>query len=433
MRSFGDTESIFTNMDVLNPNEEAYRPRDLPEREQELNEIHSALRPLTLGATPINVLIYGETGQGKTVAVDLKTDELQAWAEEEDVDLTVLTVQCKGYNKSYHAMAYLVKRLREERFGPGEETPKGYQIKELFLQMRQELEAIGGTVIVVLDEIDSLGEDDYILYELPRATFDNVKLSVIGITNDLTYRDNLDSDVRSSLGEDEIVFAPYNASQLMNILARRAAGSLRDTGFSCADCARPDCPHDVDERAENLVSDVIEQDDGVIELAAALAAQETGDARLALQILYRAARFVDDRADEVITAADIREAQAYLEEKAVVSGIQTLPVQKRLALLAVTHEAAMNAVPAGTTALYDRYKDYSATIDTGAVSRRRFRDLLNDLCHQGLLSRELGGRGQGQENRYMLDVQYQMIVNHLPEEDSRLDEIVAEIHEAAGS
>jgi len=88
-----------------------------------------------------------------------------------------------------------------------------------------ELEAIGGTVIVILDEIDAIGSDDYILYELPRAEPDDVRLSIIGITNDLQFREGLDADVRSSLSEDEIEFAPYDANQLRDILARRAAGA----------------------------------------------------------------------------------------------------------------------------------------------------------------------------------------------------------------
>jgi len=87
-----------------------------------------------------------------------------------------------------------------------------------------ELEAIGGTVIVILDEIDAIGSDDYILYELPRAEPDDVRLSIIGITNDLQFREGLDADVRSSLSEDEIEFAPLRRqSTPRDILARRAA------------------------------------------------------------------------------------------------------------------------------------------------------------------------------------------------------------------
>jgi len=78
-----------------------------------------------------------------------------------------------------------------KRYGPGEELPSGYQKKTLLSMIIDELEAIGGTVIVILDEIDAIGSDDYILYELPRAEPDDVRLSIIGITNDLQFREGL--------------------------------------------------------------------------------------------------------------------------------------------------------------------------------------------------------------------------------------------------
>lgn len=427
MRDFGEADTIFTNMDVLNPNEEAYRPAELPERESELEEIHSALRPVTMGSTPINLLIYGETGQGKTVAADLKTSQLEDWADEQGIELTVVTVQCKGLDKSYNVMTHLLKRLREERFGPGEELPRGHQKKQLLHMIIDELEAIQGTVIIVLDEIDAIGGDDYILYELPRADIDGVKLSVIGITNDLTYTENLDSDVRSSLGEDEVVFAPYDSTQLRAILSRRAAKGLRDTGFSCDECRTPDCPHGVDQTPENLVSDVLTG--GVIQLCAAFAAQDTGDAREALKLFFRAARFADDRGDSTITENDVREAREHLEQKAIASGIQTLPKQKKVALMTVVEEHVYGELPGETSPLYDRYKQYCEEVNTSPVSKRRFREFLNDLEHNGLLSKK-PGRGQGIENAYRIDVSLELVVKNLPPNDDPLGQIAYRFRDA---
>lgn len=306
MRRYGESQTIFENIDALNPRVDTYRPTELPERQDELDEIYSALRPVEMGGTPINLLIYGETGQGKTVAVGLETSALENWAEDQDIDVTVVKVGCKGLDKSYNALTHLVKQLREVRLGPGEDLPVGHQRKQLLQMSLEEMEEIGGTIIVILDEIDALGEDDYILYELPRATMKNAKLSVIGITNDLTYTDNLDSDSRSSLGEDEIVFSPYNSDHLRAILSRRTTTALRDTGFSCDECNSPDCDHDVEETFQNLVSDVLEDD--VIPLCAAFAAQETGDARRALKLIYRATRFADERGESTVTEDHVREA-----------------------------------------------------------------------------------------------------------------------------
>ena len=71
--------------------------------------------------------------------------------------------------------------------------------------------------MIVLDEIDKLvkksGDDT--LYNLTRINSDlkRSKVSIIGISNDLSFKDFLDPRVLSSLSEEEIVFPPYNAPQ----------------------------------------------------------------------------------------------------------------------------------------------------------------------------------------------------------------------------
>lgn len=409
MKSFGDMDTIFKNMDVLNPNEQTYQPTDLPERSEEIDQIHSALRPATMGSTPLNMLIYGQSGQGKTVSIALKTKQLQKYADESGLDLTIVDVPCKGVDNSYHALTHLYKELREHRFGPGEELPSGYQRKALLNMVLEELEAIGGTIIVVLDEIDAIGDDDYILYELPRANPEGVRLSIIGITNDLQFRENLDSDVRSSLGEDEIRFDPYDAHQLRNILSRRAEGALRDTSF-----------RDEVQDYEHLESDVL--DDNAIPLAAALGAQDTGDAREAIQLFFRAARTVDDNGETVITESHIREAEEFLDQKAIESGIKTLPQQKLLTLMSTAWYATRAETPAKTTEIYSKYKSMCEYVDFDPLSNRRFRDRLNDLSDSNILSKTQG-RGRGKENRYDLAVDAETVIENIPQEWGEFKEI----------
>jgi len=415
MRSFGGEESIFEDMDRLNPNTQTYQPESLPERESELDQLHSALRPATMGSTPLNAFVFGQPGQGKTVGIRLKTAQLQDFADEKGLGLHVVHVRCKGMDKSYHVMTHLVKALREKRFGPGEELPSGHQKKTLLSMIIDELEAIGGTVIVILDEIDAIGADDYILYELSRAEPDDVRLSIIGITNDLQFREGLDSDVRSSLGEDEIEFAPYDANQLRDILARRAAGALRDT--DTGDEAQP---------FATLDSAVLT--DEVIPLASAFAAQDSGDAREAIKLLFRACRFADDDGESTVTEEHVREAHEYLERAAVERGIQSLPLQRGLALLTVTHATITGNKVSETRDLHDLYQTFCDNIDANAISERRFRDKLNDLADSGILSKDTSGRGQGlgQTNRYELEVKVETVLDNLTD-DSRIGDVVEDI------
>jgi len=413
MKEFGDADTIFVDMDVLNPNTQTYRPDELPEREEELDQIHSALRPATMGSTPLNIFLYGPTGQGKTVGIELKTSQLQRYANESEMDLTVVKVPCKGLGGSYHVMTHLVKSLREQRFGPGEELPSGYHRKKLLNMVLEELEEIGGTIIIVLDEIDAIGDDDYVLYELPRSNLDGVRLSLIGITNDLQFRDNLDADVRSSLGEDEISFSPYNANQLRNILSRRAVGALRDTEF--VDGIRD---------YEHLKSDVLS--DEAIPLCAAFAAQDTGDAREAIRLLFRAARFVDDRGETTVTEDHVREAREFLQEKAIESGIKTLPAQKQLTLMTVVWYEIKGETPIETTPLSEQYGKYCRALDIDELSYRRFLDRLNDLADSNILNKKRG-IGQGAENMYELAIDTQTVLDNLPSKNERLGSVAEEL------
>jgi len=289
--------------------------------------------------------------------------------------------------------------------------PSGHQRKALLNMVLEELEAIGGTVIIVLDEIDAIGEDDYILYELPRSDPQGVRLSIIGITNDLQFRENLDGDVRSSLGEDEVKFDPYDANQLRNILARRAEGALRDTYF-----------RDDKRDFTHLESEVVSDD--AIPLAAALGAQDTGDAREAIRLFFRAARFVDDRGESTITEAHVREAREFLEQKAVESGIRTLPQQKLLALMSTTWHISKGESSVATTPIYTQYKKMCEVEDITPLSNRRFRDRLNDLSDSNILTKTQG-RGRGKQNRYGLAVDVETVVENLPQKNERHGEVAA--------
>jgi len=104
-----------------------------------------------MGSTPLNAFVFGPTGQGKTVGVKLKTNQLQSYANDNGLDLHVVHVRCKGDGQELpRDDPSPLKALREKRYGPGEELPSGYQKKTLLSMIIDELEAIGGTVIVIL-------------------------------------------------------------------------------------------------------------------------------------------------------------------------------------------------------------------------------------------------------------------------------------------
>jgi len=412
-KEFGNGNTIYEDIDVLEADVGKYKPEDLPEREDELNKLHMALQPVTMGGSPRDVLVYGPTGQGKTAGVQLKANQLQAWAEEDGKQLEVIHIPCKGAGGSYHVLTRLVKELREVRKGQGVNEPSGYQRKQLFEMVLDELETIGGAIIIVLDEIDAIGEDDYVLYELSRANPDSVKIGLIGITNNLQFRNNLDADVRSSLGQREITFNPYNSNHLKNILARRAAQGLRDTSFEGEN-----------RTFENLQSDVLES--GTIPLTASLAAQETGDARQAIELLSYACDIADDEGTGNVAEHHVRAAKAEIEREALIETIGAETTQRKIALLTVV-SAEMNDATGETTKLHQLYRDLCEYIDVNTLKQHTFREKLNDLTHGNVLAKDRYGRGRGKgmSNTYSLtgDVDPQSVLNAL-EDDARVNDIV---------
>lgn len=417
---FESQDTIYNNVDALEPDTNTYKPDRLPEREDELKEIHSLLKPVTMDGTPRNGLVYGPTGQGKTVGMKIKADQLQEWADQaNEIDLTVVYMRCKGCDSSYNVLAQLVRKLREVRNGPGEDKPSGYTQKTLVEMAFEQLGQIGGAIILILDEIDAIGNDDYVLYELPRASIEGVKLGVIGITNDLQFRDNLDADVRSSFGRREVVFSPYRPRHLQNILARRAVNALRDTEF-------------VEETNsfEDLESSVLS--DGVIPLCAALAAQETGDARDAIELFSETCSLADadiENADkQLITEEHVRDAYEKLERQAVSDGIRNETTQRKLALLTVTHSKLIGDTPTETSELYEKYRNYCSAVDIDVRSEYTFRDKLNDLVKSNLLDKDHYSRGgrRGATNTYDLNVSVDIVLDEV-ESDSRLEELVGEL------
>ena len=92
-------------------------------------------------------------------------------------------------------------------------------------------------VIIIIDEIDSLVDKngDDILYNFTRANeriFEGGFISLIGISNSLTFKKKPDPRVRSSLSEEEMVFNPYTVEQLQKILSDRAKLAFYEESIS---------------------------------------------------------------------------------------------------------------------------------------------------------------------------------------------------------
>ena len=224
------------------------------------------------------------------------------------------------------------------------------------------------------------------------AELQNTRVSIIGISNDLKFVDYLDSRVQSSLAEEEIVFTPYNAKHLEDILRQRAEITFE--------------PGILDEY--------------VIPLCAALAAREHGDARRALDLLRVSGEVAERENAERITEAHVRSANEKIEKDNTVEVVRTLPTQSKLLLYSVIQLEEVGGMTINTGEAYDTYKRMCRAMSLDILTQRRVSDLISELDLLGILNSRVVSRGRyGRTKEIKLDIPPELLKTVLEEEIGR--------------
>jgi len=350
---------IFEYRDVLRS---TYTPSKLPHREDQVNSLASILVPALSGETPSNVLIYGKTGTGKTAVAKYVGSELEA-ASNSDIKCFFVYINCEIVDTQYRVLAHLARRF-------GRDVPMtGWPTDQVYEEVRKSLDEDRRVVVIVLDEIDKLvKKGDDILYNLTRINSDLFasKVSLIGISNDLKFTEFLDPRVKSSLGEDEIIFPPYNAEQIRDILEHRASVAFKPGVLG----------------------------EGIIPLCSALAAQEHGDARRALDLLRTSGELAERVGCSMVTEEHVKSARAKIERDRVREVVTTLPTQSKLVLYSVVllEEQGIRNVTTGS--VYGMYKQLCPMVDMDYLTHRRIADLIAELDMLGIIHTVVVSKGR---------------------------------------
>ncbi|MCF2164320.1 DNA replication protein Orc7 [Halobacterium salinarum] len=275
----------------------------------------------------------------------------------------------------------------------------GWPTDRVYATFFDAVDYVERVAVIMLDEIDKLVEKsgDDTLYNLSRmnSELDNSRVSIIGISNDLKFTDFLDPRVKSSLGEEEIVFPPYDANQLRDILQHRS-----DVAF----------------KADALSDDVLP-------LCAAFAAQEHGDARRALDLLRTAGELAERDQAENVTEDHVRRAQDKIELDRVVEVVRTLPTQSKLVLYAILLLEDNGVHNVNTGEVYNIYKTLCDELDADVLTQRRVTDLISELDMLGIVNAVVVSKGRyGRTKEISLSVPVEETEAVL-EADSRLSDI----------
>jgi len=366
-KTYLEKEPIFINKQVLQLN---YTPEAIPHREEQINYLAGVLAPVLRLDKPSNLFIYGKTGTGKTLSAKYVTNQLLKIAVEKDILLKIVYVNCKlkrVADTEYRLIAHIAGEFGKEIPPTGLPTDEVYK---LFIEAINQNKENKKIIILVLDEIDQLVKrvGDQLLYNLTRLSSElkNIEISIIGISNDLLFMDNVDSRVRSSLCEEEALFPPYNAIQIQDILRQRSKICFKEGVL----------------------------DDGVIEKCAAHAAREHGDARRALELLRVAGELAERKNKVNISMEDIDEAEEKIERDKVVDVVHTQPKQFQLTLLSILTLVEQNKKPLVTGDLYDVYKDYCLKVGLKPITQRRLSDIIAEFDMLGIIRAKVISKGR---------------------------------------
>ena len=385
-------KSIIKNRDILHF---TYIPDIILHRKSEQEQVTQSLLPILKQSRPSNLLVYGKPGTGKTLVVKKVLSKIQERVEKSKFPIKLVYSNSKEETTLYGLLVSLGRQLD---LNEKELPTTGLAISEVFKRLLTKIDEGKLNAIFVIDEIDYLaqlvaktGKD--ILYQLTRANerLTQGSLTLVGISNDLTFKEKLDPRVISSLGEEEVVFTNYDVEQIKKILEERIVESFIENS--------------VEEPALNLI--------------AALAGGEHGDARRAIDLLRVAGELAERQQSDKVTAEHVREATQKMEENKEEKSLKSFPLHEKLVLISI-----MKANGSSTGEIYSSYKNLCKTIGKDELTQRRITQMLSEIELSGLISGRLIHQGiHGRTKKYKLTISSEMIKKTF-KDDLSLQDIV---------
>ncbi|MER3448131.1 MAG: cell division control protein Cdc6 [Candidatus Dadabacteria bacterium] len=375
-----------------------YVPDKLPFRDQETKGIAQILSTSLRGSRPSNLFIFGDPGTGKTVAVKNVIDRLQKKANELKQKITVPFVNGKLATTSYKVLFQIAEDIGLNQEEAQQVPFTGLSIGEATDRILQFIKKKKLRIILIIDEIDSLVErekgGDDLLYNFTRAN-ERLKdgfISLVGISNNLLFKEMLSPRVRSSLSEEEMLFNPYKVDQLKQILLDRVALAFNEGAVT----------------------------ESAINLCAAIAGREHGDARKAIDLLRVAAELAERENATKLDEKHIRQAQEKIEKDAPYNAIKNAVQQKKFVILAIAKSKTGH-----TGEVYEIYSELCRDAHQEPPTQRRMTQIISELKQLGLVSTDILNQGRyGNTRKITLTIPFTTIRDAL-KDDPVFSELIA--------
>ena len=333
----------------------------------EIESLVSILNPIMFGRKPSNIFIYGKPGTGKTLLSRYVCRRLSKEAAENETIVKIIYENGKS-KTSLKIIWNIINYLSNNKI-----NLRGADTGTYWNKFWDIIDSVNGHVIVIIDEIDTLKDQD-ILYGFTRASenanLKSSKINFIAMTNDTHFPGFIDPRIMSSLSAEELMFLPYDANQLRNILESKAAIAFHP-GVIC---------------------------DSVIPLCAAYSAQEHGDARKAVNLLRVAGEIAERENASLITEDHVRRARTKTEQDRISEVLKSLPTQSKLVMysciILLESNIKNNHGDIITGDIYSKYKRLCNLIGIEVLTTRRITELVDELSLLGMIYCRVKSKGR---------------------------------------
>ncbi|MEN3047977.1 MAG: ORC1-type DNA replication protein [Candidatus Caldarchaeales archaeon] len=345
---------VFRDEDRLSPE---YVPSRLPHREDELEHLLTLFGSFIAGRRTgqVRALLTGPTGTGKTALSKLFGAKAEEIARKSGALLRHVHVNCR-----IHRTLFSVLKRTIESLGIGLPS-RGLANEEILHNLTTYLDREGISLILTLDEADVLIREEqdavYYLARIGEERSEGSRISLLLVMRGLEGLNVFDAGTRTMFVTNAVHLSEYTAGQLRDIVAFRASEAFYEGVVT-----------------EEAIEAIVDQ------------AGERGDARYAIEVLWRAGKFAERDGSPRVTAEHVRRAAASIYPAIRRESLHYLSLHEKLVLLAVARFFQSNDSPSVTASQLNRL--YALVCEeNGAMPKAytRFWEILQKLEDLGFI------------------------------------------------
>jgi len=356
------SSSIIKNLNALDFD---YVPDELPHRDEQLRFLAQMFKPV-LSSVSQNVIIKGPVGTGKTVIAKKFCSSLVNIARQQGKFIDYVHINCRKRSTDSMVLLGILNHF-DPRF-----PDRGFSVQEMLNVLRKQMIKRDSQLLLVLDEADALlkRSGSNLIYSLTRfsdeSTVDRNPVSLLLISQkDLLSM--LDHSALSTFKRSNVLFLDkYTRDELYDIVKQRVNLAFYN-GTVQEDC-------------QDLIADI---------------ASEWGDARFAIELLWKAGIAADHQHVKIVTPEHVRAAKAETFSVVTESKLKNLEKHQLITLYAIAKKLKKDGTAYVNTG--DAEKTYAITCEEyneKPRSHTMFWSYLKDIENAGFINLKQSGKGQ---------------------------------------